>query len=292
MVPFFIHEGFAGESSSIPARGAVPNRIVSLAPSVTETLFALGLQDRVVGVTTYCDYPPEAKKIDKIGDFVNPSIEVILAKRPDLVIGVPEGTDQEKVKRMERLGLRVLLASVSSLSDILNSIKFIASVSGKKEAGEKLVLKIQAQINQVKRRVEGAQRRRVLLLVGLRPLVAVGKGTFIDELITLAGGENIAAAAPHPWPHLPVEYVVAKAPQVIIEGVMGSEREEPRKRWSDLKSIPAVKEDRIYFLPSDKILRPGPRVGVALEELGRLIHPECFDGSHGKRGKGAGCAGS
>lgn len=284
---FFTHEGLAQE----PPRTA-PQRIVSLAPSVTETLFALGAGDRLVGVTTYCDFPPEARKIPKIGSFVNPSIEAVLAKQPDLVIGVPEGANQELVKRMERLGLRVLLVSVTSLNDILSSIKLIASVAAREEAGKELVLKIQTQIEHVKKRIQGAQRRRVLLLVGLRPLVAVGKGTFIDELITLAGGENIAAAAPHPWPHLPVEYVVAKAPQVIIEGVMGSEREEPRKRWADLKSIPAVKEDRIYFLPSDKILRPGPRFGAALEEMGRLIHPECFDDSHGKRGKGAGCAGS
>jgi iron complex transport system substrate-binding protein len=283
---------FPGEGLAQEPQKSIPRRIISLAPSVTETLFALGAGGRLVGVTTYCDFPPEARKIPKIGSFVNPSIEAVLAKQPDLVIGVPEGTNQESVKRMERLGLRVLLVSVSSLNDILSSIRLIAATVAKEEAGKELVLRIQTRMEHVKKRIQGAQRRRVLLLVGLRPLVAVGKGTFIDELITLAGGENIAAAAPHPWPHLPVEYVVAKAPQVIIEGVMGSEREEPRKRWSDLKSIPAVKEDRIYFLPSDKILRPGPRVGVALEELGRLIHPECFDGSHGKRRKGAGCAGS
>jgi len=292
LAQWFIHEGLAKEPSAVTAGMAVPKRIVSLAPSVTETLFALGAGNRLVGVTTYCDYPPPAQKIPKIGDFVNPSIEAVLAQQPDLVIGVPEGTDQEKVRLMERLGLRVLVVSVSGLSGILSSIKLIAGALGKEEAGEKLVLKIQAQMNHVRKRIEGARRRRVLMVVGFRPLVAVGKGNFIDELITLAGGENIAAAAPQPWPHLPVEYVVAKAPQIIIEAGMGSEREESRKRWADLKSIPAVKEGSIYSYPSDKILRPGPRAGEALEELARLIHPECFPHSNRKHIEESGCESS
>jgi iron complex transport system substrate-binding protein len=118
----------------------------------------------------------------------------------------------------------------------------------------------------------------VLLLVGFRPLIAVGRKNFIDELITLAGGENIAGGASQPWLNIPEEFVVAKAPQVIIEAGMGSERDDSHKRWRDLASIPAVKQGRVYSYPSDKILRPGPRVGEALEDIARLIHPECFAG--------------
>ena len=162
------------------------------------------------------------------------------------------------------------------MSDILSSIKSLARLLGSPQAGEKLVRKITLQMDHVRERVAPAPRRSTLLLVGLRPLIAVGGKNFIDELITLAGGDNIAGNAAQPWLNLPDEYVVAKAPQVIIQAGMGSERGTSLKYWGDLKSIPAVKEGRVYSYPSDKILRPGPRVGEGLEEIARLVHPECF----------------
>jgi iron complex transport system substrate-binding protein len=276
-------------SSAQAASAPYPQRIVSLAPSVTETLFALGFGDRLVGVTTYCDYPAEARKLPKIGGFMSPSIEAIVAKRPDLVIGVNSAIDPVKAREMERLGLRVNLVSLTSLSDILKAIKSIAQLLGSPEAGEKLASKIVAQVEDVKKRIERAPRRSVLLVVGIRPLVAVGGKNFIDELITLAGGDNIAGSATQPWLNLPEEYVVAKAPQVIIEAGMGSERDQSGKDWGDLKSIPAVKARRIYSYPSDKILRPGPRFGEALAELARLIHPECFANSSRRQPDGERC---
>jgi iron complex transport system substrate-binding protein len=254
----------------------MPKRIVSLAPSVTEGIFALGLGDRLVGVTTYCDYPPAAKRLPKIGGFMNPSLEAILAARPDLVIGVSGATDPAKAQEMERLGLKVTLISLSNLKDILDSIKTLAALLGRAETGQKLVNRIAAQIQAVEKRVKRAPRRSVLLVVGIHPLIAVGRKNFIDELITLAGGENVAARASQPWLNLPEEFVVAKAPQVIIEAGMGSERDDSNKRWRDLTSVPAVKNGRVYSYPSDKILRPGPRVGEALAEVAHLIHPECF----------------
>lgn len=258
------------------ARTAMSKKIVSLAPSVTETIFALGLGDRLVGVTTYCDYPAAAKRLPKIGSFMNPSLEAIVAKRPDLVIGVSGATDPAKAREMEALGLRVDLISLSSLAEILDSIKIIARLLGAPEAGETVASKITGQVRDVKKRIQHVTRRSVLLLVGFRPLIAVGRKNFIDELITLAGGENITGGASQPWLNIPEEFVVAKAPQVIIEAGMGSERDDSHKRWRDLASIPAVKQGRVYSYPSDKILRPGPRVGEALEDIARLIHPECF----------------
>jgi iron complex transport system substrate-binding protein len=266
----------ADEQQSAGRRTAIPKKIVSLAPSVTETIFALGLGDRLVGVTTYCDYPPQARRLPKIGGFMNPSLETIVAKRPDLVIGVSGATDPAKAREMEGLGLRVNLISLSSLSDILDSIKSLARLLGAPETGETLASKIAAQVQDVKKRIQRVKRRSVLLVVGIRPLIAVGRKNFIDELITVAGGENIAGSASQPWLNLPEEFVVGKAPQVIIEAGMGSERDDSNKRWRDLTSVPAVKEGRVYSYPSDKILRPGPRVGEALAEIARLIHPECF----------------
>ena len=282
-------EGFAREA---PPQSSVPQKVVSLAPSVTETLFALGFGDRLVGVTTSCDYPAEARRVPKIGGFMSPSLETIVAKQPGLVIGVSSATDPAKAREMERLGLKVTLISLASVNDILSSIKSIARLLGSPQAGEKLVRKITLEMDRVKERVAPAPRRSTLLLVGLRPLIAVGGKNFIDELITLAGGQNIAGDAAQPWLSLPDEYVVARAPQVIIEAGMGSERDQAAKHWADLKSVPAVQQQRVYRYPSDKILRPGPRIGEGLEEIARLVHPECF--AEFKRGinKRSGCEGS
>lgn len=276
---------FAAETPS-------PQRVVSLAPSVTETLFALGLGNRLVGVTTSCDYPDAARNIPKIGGFMSPSLETIAAKRPGLVIGVSSATDPAKAREMERLGLKVTLISLASVNDILNSIMSIARLLGSPQSGEQLVRRITLQMHRVKDRVAPAPRRSTLLLVGLRPLIAVGGKNFIDELITLAGGKNIAGDAAQPWLNLPDEYVVAKAPQVIIEAGMGSERDLTPQHWADLKSIPAVQQQRVYRYPSDKILRPGPRIGEGLEEIARFLHPECFADSRGEAAKGSKCEGS
>jgi iron complex transport system substrate-binding protein len=256
---------------------APPMRIVSLAPSVTETIFALGYGGRLVGVTTYCDYPSEAKKIAKIGDFMNPSLEAVVAKRPDIVVGVVGATDPVKAREMERLGLKVVLLPLANLDDILKSVRAIGEMIGDSGAGKDLAGKISVQVDEVKKRVRSVPRRKVLLIVGYQPLIAVGGKNFIDELITLAGGTNIAAGAAQPWLNVPDEYVVAKAPDVIIEAGMGSEREKANKRWGDLASVSAVRAGRIYPYTSDKILRPGPRFGEALGDIARLIHPECFN---------------
>jgi len=274
------------------ASESIPRRIVSLAPSITETVFALGFGNRLVGVTSHCDYPAEAKRLPKIGDFMSPSLEVIAAKQPDLVIGVTGATDPARAREIERLGIKITLVSVSSVSEILSSFKHIAALLGDPDAGATLVEKITAQFDKVKKRVAPAPRRSTLLAVGLRPLVAVGGKNFLDELITLAGGENIAGNASQPWLNLPDEYVVAKAPQVIIQAGMGSDASRPTRQWSDLKSIPAVKERRVYTYNSDKILRPGPRIGEGLEEIARLIHPECFNVGKSRGARGSRCEGS
>ena len=283
---------FGLASSGNAASESIPRRIVSLAPSVTETVFALGFGNRLVGVTSHCDYPVEAKRLPKIGDFMSPSVEVIAAKQPDLVIGVTGATDPARAREIERLGIKITLVSVSSVSEILSSFKRIAALLGDPDAGATLVEKITAQFGKVKRRIAPAPRRSTLLAVGLRPLVAVGGKNFLDELITLAGGENIAGNASQPWLNLPDEYVVAKAPQVIIQAGMGSDASRPTRQWSDLKSIPAVKERRVYTYNSDKILRPGPRIGEGLEEIARLIHPECFNVGKSRGARGSRCEGS
>jgi iron complex transport system substrate-binding protein len=258
---------------------AAPRRLISLAPGVTEILFELGLGDRLVGVTTYCDYPAQALSLPKIGGYTTPNIEALIAKKPDLVIGVADIIEPSKIAEMRRLGLKVTLIRAADLADILASIRTIGRLTGREDPAERLVARINSRIQEVKQKVSRVPRRAVLLVVGRRPLVAAGKKNFIDELITLAGGENIAGQVSRPWVNLPDEYVVARAPEVIIEAGVGPDREGALRQWQDLKSLPAIKEGRVYSYPSEKIIRPGPRIGGAAAELARLIHPECFDDS-------------
>jgi iron complex transport system substrate-binding protein len=257
-----------------------PQHIISLAPSVTEILFALGVGDRVVGVSTYCDYPPEARTIDRIGTFLQPSVERILAKRPDLVIGVPSPGNRAGVERLEELGIRLLIVDPERLADILASIRTIADAVGVPERGAALVARIERELAAVAQRLEGAPRPRVLMLVGRSPFVAAGRGTYQDELIELAHGTNLAAASGDAWPNVGLEFIVARAPEVIIDASMGSEEATDRATaiafWDDFPTIPAVRDHRIYGYRAYELLRPGPRVAQTLETVARFIHPVRF----------------
>jgi iron complex transport system substrate-binding protein len=259
---------------------AVPvERIVSLAPSVTEILFALGVGDRVVGVSTYCDYPPKAAKIDRIGTFLSPNVELILSKRPDLVIGVPSPGNRKPVEMLEDLGLRIVIVEPERVGAILSAIRTIAAAVGVEKAGEELVDSIERQMKSITARLAGAPRPKVLMVVGRRPLVAVGKGSYQDELIELAHGTNVAAQTGERWPNLGFEFVLEQAPDVIIDAGMGSEamdRESGIAFWRAFPSLPAVRENRIYGYQAFELLRPGPRVAETLEMVARYIHPERF----------------
>jgi iron complex transport system substrate-binding protein len=262
------------------ARAAPPQRIISLAPSITEILFALGVGDRVVGVSTYCDYPPEATRVDRIGTFLQPNVERILAKRPDLVIGVPSPSNRAPVERLEDLGLHVLIVDPERIAAIEAAIHTIAGAVGVPAAGDKLVADMQREIDAVTARLDGAPRRSVLMLVGRSPFIAAGAGTYQDELITLAHGDNLAAPTAEAWPTVNLEYIVARAPQVIIDASMGSEEAPDHDAalafWSGFPAIPAVRDRRIYGYRAYELLRPGPRAPATLARVARFIHPERF----------------
>ncbi|MGD9763763.1 MAG: ABC transporter substrate-binding protein [Candidatus Binatia bacterium] len=256
-----------------------PQRIISLAPSVTETLFALDIGERVVGVSTYCDYPPAALRIERVGTFLQPNVERILALRPDLVIAVPSPGNRAPVERLERLGVSVLVVDPQRITDVFHATRAIAAATGVPEAGERLVASIERALATVEVRLEGARRVSVLMLVGRSPLVAAGSGTFQDELITRARGENIAAAAGKAWPNLTLEFVIARAPEIIIDAGMGSEQADAagaKEFWQRFPNLPAVRHGRIYGYGAYELLRPGPRVAHTLEIVARFIHPERF----------------
>lgn len=261
---------------------AVPQRIVSLAPSVTEMLFALGVGDRVVGVSTYCDYPEAATHIDKVGTFLQPNVERILAKQPDLVIAVPSPGNRAPVERLRDLGLHVLIVNPERIAEILDAIRSIAAAVGEPAAGARLVADIERDVQAVEAKVAGAPPVRTLMLVGRAPFIAAGTGTYQDELVTRAGGINIASHSGQRWPNLSLEFIVAQAPQVIIDASMGSEEAADRSAseafWSDFPTVPAVRDHRIHGYRAYELLRPGPRVAQTLARVARFLHPERFAG--------------
>jgi iron complex transport system substrate-binding protein len=255
-------------------------RIVSLAPSVTETVFALGLGDRLVGVSTYCDYPPEARRIDRVGTFLTPNLEAILAKHPDVIIAMPTPGNRSSVETLQRLGLKVVLVDPNTVAEIEESLVTIARELGHEEAGHALVAHIEQRMAAVRRRLTDAPERKVLMVVGQTPLMAVGAGTFQDELIRMAHGTNVAAAAAGTWPRLSLEFVISAAPEVIIDTTMGDEErvgaEAATAFWNVFPTLPAVRARRVFGYKTYEVLRPGPRLADAFEAIARFVHPECF----------------
>jgi iron complex transport system substrate-binding protein len=258
----------------VSARAATQMRIVSLAPSVTETLFALGAGADVVGVSNYDDYPAAALKLPRVGSFLTPNIEAIVALRPTLVIGLGLSSDQREMRALKSLSIPLLMVRDDSLDEIEESIEAIGMRTGRIDAEHALLLKIRGQIADVEARLAHTDKPRVVMLVGHQPTVAVGRGTYLDDLLKLARADNIAGSFPEQWPQLSIEYIIAMRPQVILDGQMGSDPETPSRFWSKYTTIPAVRGNRVYGYPQNPILHPGPRVGESLEMLARMIHPE------------------
>lgn len=255
-------------------------RIVSLAPSVTETVAALGAADWLVGVSVHCDYPPKVRKIERVGTFLSPKVESIVAKKPDVVLAVPSPSNRNPVESLRELGLRVVVVEAETLADIKQSILTIGREIGRDAAAKALVLQIEGRMAEVRARVAGAPRRKVLMVIGHTPLHAVGAGTFLHELIEMAGGINLGAQAAGSWPQLGLELALGAEPEVIIDASMGSEEHVGTAGvtdfWKTFPSIPAVRDGRIYAHEEYHLLRPGPRMAEALETLARFIHPERF----------------
>ena len=254
-------------------------RIVSLAPSNTEVLFALGLGDRVVGVTKFCDYPPEAQEIEKIGDMM-PNLEKIVALNPDLVLGITGA--EEAVTKLEELGIAVLILNPSDLEGIWADIRMVGKAAGAEEEAKELASELKGRVERVTERVAQVEERpRVFCELDAtdpaKPWTA-GPGSFIHTLIELAGGQNIAADAPSPWVQFSAEEIIASDPQLIILADanygMTAESVAQRPGW---EVIAAVEERNIHPIDDDLITLPSPRIVDGLEELARMIHPELFE---------------
>lgn len=255
-----------------------PERIVSLAPNVTEILYALGLGDRVVGVTEFSDFPEEAKRKPRVGTYVNSNVEKIVSLRPDLVIGIFGGTRKETAERLEGLGYSVYVTKARNMDEVMVMIEKVGSITGRSLEASALADRLRKRIKAVVDRVAGAPRPLVFLEINAKPLMTVGAASFHNELISLAGGENLAGHVNARYPQYSIEDVVRRAPDCIIISTMDRKGlfEEQKAEWMRWPDIPAVKNNRICFIDSDLIDRPSPRIVDGLEEMARLIHPASF----------------
>ena len=253
-------------------------RIVSLTPSVTEILFALGAGNEVVGVSQYCDYPPDVARLPRVGSFLTPNLEAIVALHPTLVIGIGLSSEMREIRALKEMHCSTMTIEDDSVAQIEGSIRAVGDRIGRADAARALLDKLNAQIEAVRQRVASMPRVRVLMLVGHEPLIAVGPGTFLDDLLKLANADNIADSIDQQWPKLSIEYVIAMHPDVILDGQMGNDPVSPAQFWEKYPSIPAVRNHRVYGYPGDPVLHAGPRIGTSLQILADLIHPQAGAG--------------
>ena len=255
-----------------------PQRVVSLAPSITEIIFALGQEHRLKGVTRFSDFPPEAAKLPKVGSYVRLDLEKIVALRPDLCFAIKDGNPGVIAERLESLGIPVYAVDPKNLESVMETFLEIGRVLNATEEAKAIVGNMNSRIMRVKSLIGNATGRpRVFFQIGLSPIVAVGTRTFIHELIVLAGGKNLSEG-PVPYPRFSREQVLALSPEVFIITSMarGASFEREKMKWSKWPAVPAVRNNRILLVDSNLFDRPSPRLVDGLELLLKLIHPELF----------------
>jgi len=265
------------------AGAAPPARIVSLAPSVTEFLFALGAGDRVVGVTRYCAFPPEAGALPKVGGYLDPNYEAIVSLRPDLVILMK--THEEARARLVSLGIRALAVDHDSVSGILESVPAIAAAIGTPGAGKALAEELSARVERVRRKAAGGARPRVMMVVGrnlasevLSDVYISGRDGYYDQLLSLAGGENAYRDSTLAFPAVSAEGMLRLDPDFVFEVIPGiagkpGELARARSRWTGFAGLRAGREGRAFVFGEGYAVVPGPRFVLLLEEMARALHP-------------------
>ncbi len=266
----------AGKEITLPRR---PERIVSLAPSNTEILFALGLGDLVKGVTTYCDYPAEAKDRAQVGGFMDFSIEKIVSLKPDLILAT-SGQDQG-LAPLIALGIPVVVLDATTMPEIDQCIRVVGDLTGKKKEAQKLIDEIDREVKIIADKISAvapSDRPKVMYVAWDDPILTVGPGTLIDQMICLAGGINVAAGAHEPYPTFSLEAVVMADPDVLllprVHGGLDLRGLRSREAWKDLT---AVRKGRVYLLEDNLVSRPGPRAAQGLREIAEALYPALFE---------------
>ena len=258
-------------------------RVVSMAPNLTEILFALGLDDRIVGVTLDSNYPREAAKKPKVGTFWQPNIEAVIAAKPDLVITLGFQRQRSFAERLRRVGYKTLVLSIENVSELFEAIKKIGVATAKQHEANGLVSAIRQKLDGLSAQFGTSDRPRVLWIVQRQPLRVAGTNTFINEMIELAGGQNAIGPTMHSYPPIGAEQVYACRVDVIIEPSMEQEglagqRNAALQYWSRFANVPAVVNKRVYIIPGDTVSRLGPRLGDGIETIARCLRPQLFGG--------------
>jgi len=264
-----------GRQVSVPDS---PQRIVSLAPNITEIIFALKQEHRLIGSTKFSDYPSEASTLPKVGSYVHLDIEKIVALEPDLCIATKDGNPIEIISLLESLKIPIFAVDPRNLNTVMETLIEIGRLLGAEKAASQVVSDMQLRIEHVKSLVKTSDNRpRVFYQIGISPIVSAGTNTFIHELIEMAGGENLAQG-PTPYPRFSYEQILALSPEIFIITSMarGAVFERVKSEWSQWSEMPAVKNHRIMLVDSNLLDRPTPRLVDGLEMLVELIHPELF----------------
>jgi len=251
---------------------AAPRRIISLAPSVTEMIYALGAGEEVVGVSSFSNYPPQVKYLPKVGPFTSPQLERIVALKPDLVIGLAQSNPQWIFTRLKSFHIKVVVLKNNGIKGIFENVALLGRVLERKKQAQKLIFKLKAEIKKLHERVKNLPRPKVFLQLSLRPLFTCGRSSYLHELIELAGGNNIAGHIDIPYPILSLETVVHKSPDIIVLCLMQEDARSAVKFWQRFPSIPAVKTHQIYVVDPDIFARPSLRVVQALRILIKIFH--------------------
>ncbi len=265
----------AGRAVRVPI---LPLRIVSLAPSLTETVYALGLQDRLVGDTDYCDYPVEAQKKPKVGGGINPNLEVIASLHPDLVLVVKSFNRLETVRALETLGIPSYSTDPHTVDEIVSSTEKLANVLGVPDVGKSLATDLHQRLTTLHEKLAPLPQTRVLFVVWTEPLVSIGKGTFIADALRKAGADSIVDSD-HDWPQMNLEEVVHLQPDYLVfaashsdAGAHDFDTLSAKPGWTLLEAV----QNRRFAVISDAVNRPAPRIVSAIEDLARQLHPNAF----------------
>jgi len=253
-----------------------PKRIVSMAPNLTEILYYLGLGNRVVGVTQFSYYPPEAAQKPKIGSYINLNVEKIISLNPDLAIGTADGNKESVVKLLGQAGIPVYIVNPRKVRDVISTIAALGELCGIKEKAKDLSSCLGKQVDYISKRTTGLRQPLVFLQINVKPIMTVNRNTFHHDVIRLAGGENMSQDESVTYPRISVEEVIKRNPAIIIISSMerGGRFEKARQGWFKWSVIQAVKERRVHLVDSDLLDRPSPRIIEGLEVMARLIHPE------------------
>ena len=254
-----------------------PQRVVCLAPSLTETVYALGLGAAVVGVTTFTDYPPEAREKPSVGGLTDASLERIISLHPDLVLAMAELNRQETVEELQHLGIPVFVVDPQGLQGIVASIQHIGDALGRSTAARGLLERLEGRRLDIANRVGRLARPKILVVIWYDPVITAGNKSFITDVISAAGAQSVAADIPQAWPQISLEEVLRRSPDwvLLVRGGHGGitlEDLKARPGWAQLK---AVSNSHVIYM-DDQIFHPSPVVFDALEQLAKKLHPEAF----------------